>query len=153
MVYAKCKLYCDKQAEDRYYYPYDDEEGHGVYLSTAPIDSAVELTVHHIEVGDMYADIIVNCDLLNAMGIMGTKASIDTITLYTLDGVSATSANQDSIVSAKVLDIVMEEDVKPIPLQITGVTRKLREATSQLTVSTDRTMDLVFHRLIQQARL
>lgn len=153
MVYAKCKLFCDKQAEDRYYYPYDDEDGHGVYLSTAPIDGAVELTVHHIEPSDMYTDIIVNCDLLNAMGIMGTKASIDTITLYTWDGVSATSANQESIVSAKVLDIVMEEDVKPIPLQITGVTRKLREATSQLTVSTDRTMDLVFHRLIQQARL
>lgn len=153
VAYAKCKLFCNKQADHRYYYPYGDEPGHGVYLSAAPIDNAVELTIHHIESGDTYTDIIVNCDLLSAMGIMETKASIDAITLYTLDGVSATSENQDSIVSATVLDIVMEEDIKPIPLQITGVTKKLREATSQLTVSTDRTMDLVFHRLIQQARL
>ena len=45
----------------------------------------------------------------------------------------------------------MERRAAPIELQITGITRKLREGTSQLTISNDRTIDKILARLIKQA--
>lgn len=61
----------------------------------------------------------------------------------------------DTFVSAnrayKVVNIIMERRAAPIELQITGITRKLREGTSQLTISNDRTIDKILARLIKQA--
>lgn len=86
----------------------------------------------------------IRCSAPYATMLLANKESLDTIDLYT--------TNSNVLISSPVLDIEMEEIAVPIPLQVTGVTKKLREATSQLTVSTDRTMDLIYQRLLQQAR-
>lgn len=153
LMRAVCKLYCSKQADDRYYYQYGEGTGEGVYLAPASLTDMPALKVVGVENHGNYVDIIVECSITQATGILSSKASIDTLTLYPMNGADYVDSEMNSIVHTGVIDIQMEENVKPIPLQITGVTRKLREETSQLTVSTDRTMDLVFNRLIKQARL
>lgn len=57
-----------------------------------------------------------------------------------------------SRVTADILSIEPLMREKPIPLQVTGLTRKLREYTTQLTISTDRTLDTIYQRLLKQAR-
>ena len=105
------------------------------------------ITVSEVRDKGDVVEVFLKCPLAEALFIITNKASIDTFEFFT-------TANSDAIpVYTNVLGIEMEERAKPIPLQVTGITQKLREATSQLTVSTDRTMDLVFQRLIQQARL
>lgn len=159
LIQGKCKLF-NHQISNRYVYPYGTGVGEYVTLKTADLDDANNslLDIASIEVHDNYIDIILHCSITQATSIMTMKATIDAITLYPMNVAKTQSeayqtTNINSIVFTNVLDIQMEENVKPIPLQITGVTKKLREATSQLTVSTDRTMDLVFQRLIKQARL
>lgn len=157
---AKCRLFCGKAADSKYVYTYGEGVGEYVELATAELSAdtwtngaGTDLQILRAETHDNYVDLLIECSALQAAAILGSRASIDSITIYPMNGTPFSDGLTSRIVYSSVLDIQMEENVKPIPLQVTGVTKKLREATSQLTVSTDRTMDLVFHRLIQQARL
>ena len=52
----------------------------------------------------------------------------------------------------QVLGIEMERKATPIPLQVTGLSTKLRERTTQLTVSNDRAIQKLLARMISQSR-
>ena len=151
-----CKVYCGKDETNSYDYPF--YYGNGTVLAqplaAAPLEDATAMKIHNIHSDEVYTDIYLECPSLEtATGLMLNKANLDTISLFTTNNSEPTPENQKYIVSANILNIEMGEIVKPIQLQVTGVTRKLRDATTQVTVSTDRTMDLVFQRLIKQARL
>ena len=146
-----CLLYC-RNRNYNFYYATDDDNN-PVYKTLGAISRTeaigkYNLTVRKVVYNDLTADIYLNCPAQQAIELVTNRASIDTLEFF----VRGNDLNTVPVYT-NVLNIEMEETAKPIPLQITGITRKLREATSQLTVSTDRTMDLVFQRLIKQARL
>lgn len=141
-----CRLYC-RNSGFIHTFAYNENVPATLTLAAISRDAAKTLTVSDVREHDNVVDVYLNCPQIeDAIAIITNKASIDTFEFSTV-------FDTDIPVYTNVLDIAIEERAKPIPLQVTGITQKLREATSQLTVSTDRTMDLVFQRLIQQARL
>jgi hypothetical protein len=142
-----CRLYCRNQGYVHTFAYDDDDNPATIILSSLNRNSAKTLNVSEVRANGNLVDVYLHCpNLGDAIAIISNKSGIDTFEFFT-------TAEGDVPVYTNVLDIQLEERAKPIPLQVTGITQKLREATSQLTVSTDRTMDLVFQRLIQQARL
>ena len=147
MICNPCRLYCRNQGYI-HTFAYDaDKNPATIILSSLNRNSAKTLNVSEVRNNGNTVDVYLKCDsLTDAIAIISNKSGIDTFEFFT-------TSEGGVPVYTNVLDITLEERAKPIPLQVTGITQKLREATSQLTVSTDRTMDLVFQRLIQQARL
>ena len=146
-----CKLYCRNQD---YKYLYGSSNNVDYYKTITGIrkTDAIDLTVSEIKNRGQVVDIYLNCpSVTDASRLMVNRSSIDTLEFF--ENYSLDINGLAVPVYTNVLNLEMEERAKPIPLQVTGITQKLREATSQLTVSTDRTMDLVFQRLIKQARL
>lgn len=146
-IAGPCKLYCRNRS---YIHPYalkEDGTDATIVLSAVTYENAPSFAVDEVKDNGSIIDVYLKCpETSQAVELMTVRASIDTLELLT-------SADDGARVYTNVLDIRLEERAKPIALQVTGVTQKLRESTTQLTVSTDRTMDLIFQRLVQQARL
>lgn len=94
-------------------------------------------------------DIILDTEVEKSVQIMNSK---EIFTKLQFGGVIKTDTLTSVDVFAKILDIQLIEKEVPIVLTITGTSKKLREATTQLTVTTDRTVDLVYNRLLRQAK-
>ena len=145
---GKCLIYTSGEG---YSYPYSSTQDMFLNGTTKESITGLELSLgaslsivsSDVEGSDIV--LYIKCPAAYASILLANKEALDIIDLYT--------TQSNVLISSPVLDIEMEEIAVPIPLQVTGVTKKLREATSQLTVSTDRTMDLIYQRLLQQARL
>ena len=146
-----CKLYCRNQ-DYKYFLGSSNNTDYYKIITGLQKADALELTISEIQDRGQVIDVYLNCpSVTDASMLMVNRSSIDTLEFF--ENYSLDTNGVAVPVYTNVLNIEMEERAKPIPLQVTGITQKLREATSQLTVSTDRTMDLVFQRLIKQARL
>jgi hypothetical protein len=144
-------LYCRNQ-DYKYFLGSSNNTDYYKIITGLQKADALDLTISEVQDRGQVIDVYLNCpSVTDASMLMVNRSSIDTLEFF--ENYSLDTNGVAVPVYTNVLNIEMEERAKPIPLQVTGITQKLREATSQLTVSTDRTMDLVFQRLIKQARL